>query len=37
MAVYLTLSPGQALVEQGFQRHLYRVIPILNVALHLAD
>lgn len=34
IAVYLTLSPGQALVEQGFQSSLDAEIPLLDIPEH---
>ncbi|MGG7116473.1 hypothetical protein [Klebsiella aerogenes] len=37
MAVYLTLSPGQSLVEQCFQRSLDAEIPVLDIPEHHAD
>jgi hypothetical protein len=37
MAVYLSLTPGQALVEQSFQRALDAEIPLLDIPEHRAD
>ncbi|BBE54998.1 hypothetical protein TRKP33_1577 [Klebsiella pneumoniae] len=37
MAVNLSLSPGQTLVEERFQSALDAEIPVLDIPEHLAD